>query len=125
MAQLQKGANDARSDDVRCIKEEVANWINQTFSPTTPLSMEQHNDRGLQNDIMGRLLCPIELSWDDDKCVIPIDTCRLDICSFVVFVARFKLRNSIYLKIIFSLAFIPMDLDMQMMWNMASFVVVF
>jgi len=47
------------------------------------------------------------------------------ICSFVVFVARFKLRNSIYLKIIFSLAFIPTDLDMQMMWNMASFVVVF
>ena len=79
MAQLQKGANDARSDDVRHIKEEVANWINQTFSPTTPLSVKQRDDRGLQNDITGRLLCPIELSWDDDECVIPIDACRLDI----------------------------------------------
>ena len=69
--QLQKGANDARSDDVRRIKEEIANWINQTLSPTTPLSLKQRDDRGLQNDTTGRLLCPIELSWDDDEYVIP------------------------------------------------------
>jgi len=54
---------------VRRIKEEVANWINQTLSPTAPLSLKQRDDRGLQNDITGRLLCPIELSWDDDECV--------------------------------------------------------
>jgi hypothetical protein len=66
-SQLQKGANDARSDDVRRVKEEVAHWINQTLSPTTPLSVKQRDDRGLQNDITGRLLCPIELSWDDDE----------------------------------------------------------
>jgi hypothetical protein len=65
--QLQKGANDARSDDVRRIKEELANWINQTFSPTTPLGLKQRDDRGLQNDVTGRLLCPIEHSWDDDE----------------------------------------------------------
>lgn len=71
--QLQKGANDARSDDVRRIKEELANWINQTFSPTTPLSLKQRDDRGLQNNITGRLLCPIEHSWDDDEYVLPVD----------------------------------------------------
>ena len=41
MPQLQRGANDAHSDDVRHIKEEVANWINQTYSPATPLSLKQ------------------------------------------------------------------------------------
>jgi hypothetical protein len=69
--QLQKGANDARSDDVRRAKEEIANWINQTLSPTTPLSVKQRDDCGFQNDITGRLLCPIELSWDDIEYTIP------------------------------------------------------
>ena len=68
--QLQKGANDARSDDVRRVKEEIANWINQTYSPTTPLSLKQRDDRGLQNDVTGRLLCPIELLWDDNEYTI-------------------------------------------------------
>ena len=69
--QVQKGANDARSDDVRRAKEEIANWINQTHTPTTPLSVKQRDNRGLQNDITGRLLCPIELSWDDNEYTIP------------------------------------------------------
>ncbi len=69
--QLQKGANDAHSDDVRRAKEEIANWINQTLSPTAPLSVKQRDDHGLQNDITGRLLCPIELSWDDIEYTIP------------------------------------------------------
>jgi hypothetical protein len=123
--QLQRGANDARSDDVRRIKEEVANWINQTLSPTTPLSLKQRDDRGLQNDITGRLLCPIELSWDDDKYNIPINSgCNL-MHTFVAFVARFELQNSIYPKTIFSLAFISTDLEIPTMWNVASFAVAF
>ena len=76
--QLQKGANDARSDDVRRVKEEVASWINQTLSPTVPLSTKQRDDRGLQNDVTGRLLCPIEFSWDDDEYATPINACRLN-----------------------------------------------
>jgi hypothetical protein len=89
--QLQKGANDARSDDVRRIKEEVANWINQTFSPTTPLCLKQRDGRGFQNDITGRLLCPIEHSWDDDEYVIPIDACCVDKLFGSV---RRKIRNA-------------------------------
>jgi hypothetical protein len=76
-SKLQKGANDARSDDVRRVKEEVANWINQSLSPTTPFSLKHRDDRGLQNDITGRLLCPIELSWDDDEYAI-INACHLN-----------------------------------------------
>ena len=79
--QLQKGANDARSDDVRRAKEEIANWINQTLSPTTPLSVKQRDDRGLQNEITGRLLCPIELSWDD----IEYTTLRVIVSAFDIF----------------------------------------
>jgi hypothetical protein len=36
-----------------------------------PLSTRQRDDRGLQNDVTGRLLCPIEFSWDDDEYGIP------------------------------------------------------
>ena len=77
--QLQKGANDARSDNVRRVKEEVASWINQTHSSTAPLSMKQRDDCGLQNDVTGHLLCPIEFSWDDDEYATTIiDVCRLN-----------------------------------------------
>jgi hypothetical protein len=65
VVQLQKGANDGRSDDIRRVKEEVTVWINQTCSPSVPLNPKNRDNRGLQNDFTGRLLCPIEYSWDD------------------------------------------------------------
>ena len=64
---IQKGANDARADDLRRIKEELGGWLNIDFSPTTPFAIKSCADRGLQNDITGRLLCPIEHKWDDDQ----------------------------------------------------------
>ena len=64
--QLQKGANDARSDDVRRIKEELALWLNMEYTPNPPLNTKCRSDRGMQNDIMGHLLCPIEYDWDDE-----------------------------------------------------------
>ncbi|KJA15425.1 hypothetical protein HYPSUDRAFT_207911 [Hypholoma sublateritium FD-334 SS-4] len=63
---LQKGANDARSDDVRRIKEEIALWLNLAHAPNPPLNTKSRSDRGLHNDITGRLLCPIEYDWDDE-----------------------------------------------------------
>lgn len=65
--QLQKGANDARSDDVRRIKEEVGDWLNADFTPTVPFLRKSRAGRGLQNDICGRLLCPIDHNWDDER----------------------------------------------------------
>ncbi|KAF9058033.1 hypothetical protein BJ165DRAFT_1521357 [Panaeolus papilionaceus] len=66
VSQIQKGANDARSDDLRRVKEELGNWLNSDFSPPVPFSVRSRADRGLQNDITGRLLCPIEYNWEDD-----------------------------------------------------------
>ncbi|KAF9045028.1 hypothetical protein BJ165DRAFT_1527958 [Panaeolus papilionaceus] len=66
ITQLQKGANDARSDDLRRIKEELANWLNESFTPTVAFSIKSRANRGLHNDITGQLLCPIEHDWDDE-----------------------------------------------------------
>jgi hypothetical protein len=63
--QLQKGANDGRSDDIRCVKEEVTIWVNQTYSPSVLLNLKNHDNHGFQNNFTSRLLCPIEYSWDD------------------------------------------------------------
>ncbi|KAF9034848.1 hypothetical protein BJ165DRAFT_1533884 [Panaeolus papilionaceus] len=73
VSQLQKGANDARSDDVRCIKEELGGWLNHAFAPAVPFSIKSRGDRGFQNDITGRLLCPIQYDWDDEAYVIQLN----------------------------------------------------
>ncbi|KAF9470887.1 hypothetical protein BDN70DRAFT_901767 [Pholiota conissans] len=67
LTQLQKGANDARSDDVRRIKEEVALWLNSEYAPNPPLNVKCRSDRGRQNELTARLLCPIEYDWGDEK----------------------------------------------------------
>ena len=66
-SKLQKGANDARSDDIRRVKEELGGWLNLDFSPVVPFTTKSRSDRGLQNDTTGRLLCPIEHNWDDER----------------------------------------------------------
>jgi hypothetical protein len=66
-SKLQKGANDARSNDVRHIKEELGDWLNIDFSPTVPFATRSRVGRGLQNDICSRLLSPIDHHWDDEQ----------------------------------------------------------
>jgi hypothetical protein len=65
--QLQKGANEARADDIRRVKEEVALWLNETYNPAVAFSPKTRDGRGIQNDITGRLLCPIAFDWDDER----------------------------------------------------------
>jgi hypothetical protein len=66
---LQVGANDARSDDTSRLKIAVAEWLNsRSSSPFTSharLSAKGKDERGINNDITGRLLCPIDYDWDD------------------------------------------------------------
>ena len=60
ISQLQEGANGARSDDVKRIKEELANMVNCDYSPNVSLKPKTRDGRGLQHDVCGQLLVPIE-----------------------------------------------------------------
>jgi hypothetical protein len=82
---LQTGANDARSDDTCKLKTAIAVWLNERKSKKTSsegsddddsetndincntpaLSLMAKDERGISNDITGRLICPIDYNWDD------------------------------------------------------------
>jgi hypothetical protein len=63
---LQSGANDAHSDDTSRLKIAVADWLNNRM-PGIRLSAKGKEERGISNDVTGRLLCPIDFDWDDPK----------------------------------------------------------
>ncbi|KAF9054747.1 hypothetical protein BJ165DRAFT_1399912 [Panaeolus papilionaceus] len=79
ISQLQKGGNDGRSEDVRRLKVEVGDWLNTTFSPSVPFCIKTRTGRGIQNDITGALLCPIEYDWNDKQTRADIKAGRLSI----------------------------------------------
>ena len=66
-SQLLDGANSARSDDLSRVKSGIASLLNnRTNGPADPpLDLYTRDGRGLQNDLTGRLLCPIRYDWDD------------------------------------------------------------
>ena len=64
---LQKGANDARGDDILSVREAVANWLNKAYPTDTPLDISSRGDRGIKHETTGRLLCPIEYDWTDER----------------------------------------------------------
>ena len=130
VVQLQKGANDGRSDDIRRVKsEEVTIWVNQTFSPSAPLNPKNRDHRGFQNDFTGRLLCPIEYSWDDLEYVITIGLFHFLITLFddscVVSVQGSAMVNWTYPKTISLRVFIRWDTEIQTMLKNIFFEVVF
>ncbi|KAF9780716.1 hypothetical protein BJ322DRAFT_1011640, partial [Thelephora terrestris] len=66
-AQLLDGANNARSDDLSRVKSGIASLLNNRTNgpPNPPLDLDTRDGRGLQNDITGKLLCPVIYDWDD------------------------------------------------------------
>lgn len=97
LIKLQTGASDARSDDTGKLKLAIAEWLNKRKSKKGPdgdgndsetdgnnshapsLSLRGKEERGISNDITGRLICPIEYDWDDPeyvhKLIMPSKTC--------------------------------------------------
>jgi hypothetical protein len=68
--QLRTGADGARSDDTSRLKNAVVVWVDKMYGPSNPpLRANSKDERGLENDNTGRLLCPSEYSWDDPACV--------------------------------------------------------
>lgn len=61
----------ARGDDASSLKPVVVEWVDELFGPSQPpLRPSTKDERGLDNDNTGRLLCPSEFDWDDASYVI-------------------------------------------------------
>ncbi|KAJ7235690.1 hypothetical protein C8J57DRAFT_1728558 [Mycena rebaudengoi] len=99
---IQKGANDARSDDVRRLSNCIGNWLNddrelptlKRFDHTPPIQDEEgrlvrqsaplfqpgsRSNRGIQHDIAGGLLSQIEHDWHRTKRVFALHLFALDV----------------------------------------------
>lgn len=60
----------ARGDDASKLKTTVVTWVNDLYGLSIPsLKTTSKDERGLDNDNTGRLLCPGEMDWDDLMCV--------------------------------------------------------
>jgi hypothetical protein len=65
--ELQKGASDARGDDILSVRGAVANWLNKAYPSNMPLDILSRSNRGIKHETTGRLLCPIEYDWADER----------------------------------------------------------
>ena len=65
--QLTTGANTAKSGDINHVKLKVTKWINAWpgIAESQCLVLSKKIGRGLQNNVMGGLLCPVKYDWDD------------------------------------------------------------
>jgi hypothetical protein len=100
------------------MKRNIAIWLNSRSSTTMHLDPEDRKDRGLQNDIMGRLLCPIDFDWDNPECVPSV--CVLVTCSCItVCMLKYALvmRTLIHQLASITAASIPMVMVIQMTLN--------
>ncbi|KAJ6595281.1 hypothetical protein B0H10DRAFT_1960556 [Mycena sp. CBHHK59/15] len=64
---LRNGSRNARSDDTKNIKVAIIPWLRQLFPDMVALDSDSRDDRGLYNDDIGEILCPIEYPWDDEE----------------------------------------------------------
>jgi hypothetical protein len=49
------------------IREAVANWLNKAYRTHEPLDISSRLSRGIKHETTGRLLCPIEYDWADER----------------------------------------------------------
>ena len=56
--QLKKGADAACGDDTSTLKDLVATWVNEDFSPSRLIRPDDKHTRGFVNDVCRKLLCP-------------------------------------------------------------------
>lgn len=69
---LRKGASGARGDDAANLKPAIVSWVlSLSVHPVVLLSPTSKADRGFEHDLTGRLLCPIEYNWLDERYVLP------------------------------------------------------
>ncbi|KAG2113262.1 hypothetical protein BD769DRAFT_1673798 [Suillus cothurnatus] len=65
-SKLNKGADGARADDMTQLKVTVASWLMQNTLPPCPVIQGQNKiGRGFNNNVTGRLICPVDYDWND------------------------------------------------------------
>ncbi|KAJ6621676.1 hypothetical protein B0H10DRAFT_2215032 [Mycena sp. CBHHK59/15] len=68
IAALRNGARNARSDDTKNLREAIVPWLHRVFPDIDPvLDPASHDNRGLDHDTTGGLLCPVEDNWADPE----------------------------------------------------------
>ncbi|KAG1886675.1 hypothetical protein F4604DRAFT_1917489 [Suillus subluteus] len=67
LKKLKKGADAAHGDNTSCLKDLVATWVNQDFRPSPLIRPDDKHLHGFVSDICGKLLCPAEWDWDQDR----------------------------------------------------------
>ena len=60
--QLRRGRKALLQAMISGVKTNIQNWY--TFNPALPVKKE---NRGFRHNDCGRLLCPIDLDWDDER----------------------------------------------------------
>ncbi|KAG6905405.1 hypothetical protein DXG01_002925 [Tephrocybe rancida] len=65
---IQRGAAQAKMDDIRALKAEILDWITPAgLELSPPLSPDVKINRGFNHSATGRLLCPVHLDWLDEE----------------------------------------------------------
>ncbi|KAG2041497.1 hypothetical protein BDR03DRAFT_856130, partial [Suillus americanus] len=64
---LKKGGDAARGDDTSTLKDLIAAWVNQDFCLSHLLRSNDKQLRGFVHVDCGKLLCPAEWDWPNDR----------------------------------------------------------
>jgi hypothetical protein len=66
---LRKGAAGARGDDAANLKPAIVSWLIDLYpdEKPAPLSPSNKTERGFEHDVTGRLLCPVDYDWQDQR----------------------------------------------------------
>lgn len=65
---IQNGINGAQSDDLKGLKGAVVDWLAPPDQYLNPMIMcNDKRARGFNHEATGRLLCPVDLNWDDPQ----------------------------------------------------------
>ncbi|KAH7903714.1 hypothetical protein BJ138DRAFT_1107442 [Hygrophoropsis aurantiaca] len=62
---IMHGADGARGDDAANLKVAVAAWLMEDGN--TNLRLKDKSGRGFYNDTTGKLLCPVDYNWHDER----------------------------------------------------------
>ncbi|KAF8185089.1 hypothetical protein K438DRAFT_1974293 [Mycena galopus ATCC 62051] len=68
LSALRGGSRNTRSDDTENMREAIVPWLVAAIPDLNPaLDPDSRENRGIYNDDLGRLLCPVKFDWNDQS----------------------------------------------------------